>query len=61
MKDYKWIMQSHQIKDSPVTVEDVDVAMSIWGKNVSKLKGTTTRNKSVPVARDYIKVPIRNC
>jgi hypothetical protein len=57
MKDYKWIIQSHQIKDSSVTVKDVDVAASIWGKNVSKLKGTTTRNKSVPVTRDCIKVP----
>jgi hypothetical protein len=25
MKDYKWIIQSHQIKDSPVTVQDIDV------------------------------------
>ena len=55
--EFKWIIRSHQIKDSPVTVRDVDVAISIWGKNISKLKGTTTRSKSVPVTRDYVKVP----
>jgi hypothetical protein len=57
MKDFKWIIQSHQIKDNPVTVQDVEVAISIWGKNISALKGKTTRKKSIPVARDYVKVP----
>jgi len=47
----------HQIKDSPVTIDDVDVAVSIWGKNISKLKGATTRTKSIPVKRDYLKIP----
>jgi hypothetical protein len=40
-----------------VTIQDVDVAISLWGKNVSALKGKTTWSKSLPVARDYIKVP----
>jgi hypothetical protein len=57
MKDSKWIIRSHQIKDSPVTVQDVEVAISIWGKNISVLKGKTTRKKSILVARDYAKVP----
>ena len=57
MKDFKWIIRSHQIKDSPVTVQDVEVAISIWGKNISALKGKMTRKKSIPVSRDYVKVP----
>jgi hypothetical protein len=57
MKDFKWIIRSHQIKDNPVTVQDIEVAISIWGKNISALKGETTRKKSIPVARDYVKVP----
>jgi hypothetical protein len=57
IKDFKWIVRNHQIKDSPVTVQDVEVAISIWGKNIEKLKGATTRSKSVPVKLDYIKVP----
>jgi hypothetical protein len=56
MKDFKWIIRSHQIKDSPVTVQDVEVATSIWGKDISALKGKTTREKYIPVARDYAKV-----
>jgi hypothetical protein len=58
MKDFKWVIQSNQIKDCPVTVQDIDVAQKIWGKNIAALKGKTTRSKSIPVARDYVKVPM---
>ena len=57
MKDFKWVIRSNQIKDCPVTVEDVEVATKIWGKNIAALKGKTTRRKPMPVARDYVKVP----
>ena len=42
MKDFKWVIRSNQIKDCPVTVQDVDVALKIWGKNIAALKGKTT-------------------
>jgi hypothetical protein len=58
MKDFKWVIQSKKIKDCPVTVEYIDVARKIWGKNIAALKGKTTRIKSIPVARDYVKVPM---
>jgi hypothetical protein len=58
MKDFKWVIQSNQIKDCPVTVQDIDVARKIWGKTIAALKGKTTRSKSIPVDRDYIKVPM---
>jgi hypothetical protein len=58
MKDFKWVIQSSQIKDCPVTVQDIDVARKIWGKNIAELKGKTTWSKSIPVARDYVKVPM---
>jgi hypothetical protein len=48
---------SNQIKDCPVTIQDIDVATKIWGKNIAALKGKTTRSKMHPVARDYVKVP----
>jgi hypothetical protein len=57
MKDLKWVICSHQIKDHPVTIHDIDVDMKIWGNNIAALKGKTTRNKMHPVARDYVKVP----
>jgi hypothetical protein len=57
--DYKWVIRSNQIKDCPVTVQDVDVAHTIWGKNIAALKGKTTRRKPDPVARrDFVKVPV---
>jgi hypothetical protein len=57
MKDFKWVIHSNQIKDCPVTIQDIDVAMKIWGKNFAALKGRTTGSKTHPVARDYMKVP----
>jgi hypothetical protein len=40
-----------------VNIQDIDVATKIWGKNIAALKGKTTRSKTHPVARDYVKVP----
>jgi hypothetical protein len=57
-KDFKWIIQSNQIKDCPVTVKHIDTALKIWGKNVAALKGKTTQTKPDPVARDFVKVPV---
>jgi uncharacterized protein YodC (DUF2158 family) len=57
-KDFKWVIRSNQIKDCPVTVQDVDIAHTIWGKNIAALKGKNTRSKPAPVARDFVKVPV---
>jgi hypothetical protein len=38
-----------------MTVQDVDVDRKIWGKNIAALKGKTTRHKTIPVSRDYVK------
>jgi hypothetical protein len=57
MKDFKWVTRINQIKDCPVTIQDIDVATKIWGKNVAALKGKTTRSNTHPVTRDYVKVP----
>jgi hypothetical protein len=56
MKDFKWVIWSNQIKDCPLTVQYIDVALKIWGKNIAALKGKTTHSKTIPVARDYVKV-----
>ena len=55
--DFKWVIRSNQIKDCPVTVEDIDVALKIWGKNIAALKGKTVRIKPIPVITDFVKVP----
>jgi hypothetical protein len=41
-----------------VTVHYIDVALKIWGKNITALKGKTTWSKLIQVARDYVKVPM---
>jgi hypothetical protein len=33
-KEFKWIIRSNQIKDCPLTVQDVDNALKIWGENI---------------------------
>jgi hypothetical protein len=58
MKDFKWVIKSNQIKYCPVAVQDIDVDRKIWGNNIAGLKGKTTWSKSIPVARDYVKVPM---
>ena len=57
LKDFKWAITSNQIKDCPVTVNDIDVATEVWGKDISALKGKTTRRKPVPVQGNIMKVP----
>ena len=57
VKDFRWMVQSNQIKDCPVTVQDIESAHKIWGKDISALKGKTTRKKPSHVAADYVKVP----
>jgi hypothetical protein len=57
MKNYKWIVLSNQIKNCPVTLEDIDIATNIWGKDIAALKGKTTSTKSTPVAGNPLKVP----
>jgi hypothetical protein len=55
MKDFNWVIHSNQIKDCPMTVQDVDAAIKIWGKNIAALNGKTTRSKMNPMAKDYVK------
>jgi hypothetical protein len=57
-KDFKWVIWSNQIKDCPVTVQHIDVPLNIWGKKIAALKGKTTRRKTIPVDRDYVKVTL---
>jgi hypothetical protein len=56
MKDFKWVICIKHIKDCPVTVQDVDVTIIIWAKNIAALKRNATWSNMNTVARDYVKV-----
>jgi hypothetical protein len=56
--DFKWVIRSNQIKECPVTVQDINIALKIWGKNIVALKGKTTQTRPNLVARDFVKVPM---
>ncbi len=55
--DLKWIVKANMLKDSPVTSQDVDVALKIWGASVALLKGKTVRHKPPLIMEDVIEVP----
>ncbi len=57
IEGFRWAVQSNTIQDCPVTVQNVDDAHVIWGKNIAALKGKTTRKATTHVSSDVIKIP----
>jgi hypothetical protein len=55
--DLKWVVQSNQIKDCPVTAQDVNVVLKIWGPSVALLKDKTVRHTPPVVVQDIVEVP----
>jgi hypothetical protein len=45
------------IKNCPVTTEDFNIAEKIFGKDISSLKGKSTRQKPKPVREDLLEIP----
>ena len=52
--DYRWATQINKIKECPMTVQDIYVAISIWGKDIFAIKLKTTRKKTIPLTEDLI-------
>ena len=42
VKNFKFIIESNQTQDCPITVDDVDIAEQMCGKDISHVKGKTT-------------------
>ena len=57
VKYFSWIFQIQQIIDCSLTVQDIDIAQTIWGKNIAALKVNTTRNKPIHVAGYIVRIP----
>ena len=58
VQDFKWILQSNQIVNCPVTVVDAEIALKIWGTNIAALKGKTTRSNPQHVVTIIVKIPV---
>jgi len=56
-QDYKWIVRANMIANCPVTLNDINRAEAIWGKDVHALMGKQPKKKPTPVTRDIVKVP----
>ena len=56
-RDFRYAIQMKQIADCPITTEDIDIALAIWGKSINALKGKTTRQKPMPVVSNLIQIP----
>ena len=61
LKDFKWAIHSNQIANCPVTVEDIENAQQISGKDMAALKGKAAWKKikavsgtEMKVQRDYL-------
>ncbi len=57
MSDYKWALQANLLQDCPVTVQDLSVALKIWGPSVAMMQGKTVRKTPPPVQQSIILIP----
>ena len=57
VEDLKKIIMTHQIRNCPVTLQDINMAEKIFGKDVGTLKGKTERRKPIPVVSNFVEVP----
>jgi hypothetical protein len=57
IRDYKHLVQTNQIKNCPVTVDDINVCENIYGPDIYSMKGKTVRPKPKVVVNDYLEVP----
>ena len=57
VQNFKAIIKSNQIKNCPITLEDIDIASKIFVPDIASLKGKSTRTKTTPVIEDNIQVP----
>ena len=57
IRDLKNIITMNGIRDCDVTLEDIDTAEQIFGKDVASLKGKTVRQKVAPVVHNVVSIP----
>ncbi|MEN9849167.1 MAG: hypothetical protein RL368_1907, partial [Pseudomonadota bacterium] len=55
--DIRNMIKMNSVKNCPITIEDIELAEKIYGRDVGALKGKTTRTKPKPVISDTIAIP----
>ena len=55
--DFKNAIKMNYIHNFPITIEDINIAEDIFGKDIYILKGKTTRQSPYAVTIDTIKIP----
>ena len=57
-RDFRHIVQTKQVTNCPLTIEDVKIMEKIYGPDVYTLKGKTVQRPPPPVVTsDYVKIP----
>jgi hypothetical protein len=57
IQDLKAIIRMNTIANCPVTINDIDLAEKIYGKDVASIKGKTTRKEPTPVIQNMVEIP----
>jgi hypothetical protein len=52
LKDYIQIIRQNGIKNCPVTVQDIERAIAIWGQDLGAVVGRTTRKRPITIDKD---------
>ena len=55
--DFRTAIKYKYVEDCLVTLEDIEVAEDIFGKDIHTLKGKTVRKAPIRVEMDHIAVP----
>jgi hypothetical protein len=56
-REFAWMVCEQLLTNCPVTIRDVDNANQIFGPDVAKLRGKTTRTKLDRVRVEYVQIP----
>ena len=56
-EDFRSMVRFNIINNCPVTLQDIEIAEDIWGKDIGALKGKTVREKPIQVKENFIPIP----
>ena len=57
IQDHKMAVETHAVRNCPVTRRDIEITEDIWGPTLEPLKGKTTRKKPTVAKHDCVAKP----